>query len=61
MKEENQLISFVVVSLFTSIPLELAIQVATVVHSTDGTLKDRRERILHIVLMPNIIPLKVIP
>ena len=39
--EDDELVSFDVISLFTSIPVELAIQVATDVLSKDDTLHDR--------------------
>ncbi|XP_068674426.1 uncharacterized protein [Montipora foliosa] len=41
LKEDDELLSFDVVSLFTSIPVDLAIQVATDVLSNDETLQDR--------------------
>ena len=41
LKEDDELLSFDVVSLFTSIPVGLAIQVATDVLSNDETLQDR--------------------
>ena len=41
LEEGDKLLSFDVVSLFTSIPVELAIQVATNVLSYDATLQDR--------------------
>ena len=41
LEEGDELLSFDVVSLFTSIPVDLAIQVATDVLSNDGTLLDR--------------------
>ena len=40
-KEDDELLSFDVVSLFTFIPVDLAIQVATDVLSNDETLQDR--------------------
>ena len=39
--EDDELVSFDVVSLFTAIPVDLAIQVATVWISNDDTLQDR--------------------
>ena len=41
MKKDDELVSFDVISLFTSIPVKLAIQVATDVLSKDDTLQDR--------------------
>ena len=41
LEEDDELVSFDVVSLFTSIPVELAIQVATDVLSKEDTLHDR--------------------
>jgi len=41
LEEGDELLSFDVVSLFTSIPVELAIQVATDVLSKNATLQDR--------------------
>ena len=41
LKEDDELLPFDVVSLFTSIPVDLAIQVATDVLSNDETLQDR--------------------
>ena len=41
LEEGDELLSFDVVSLFTSIPEDLAIQVATDVLSNDETLQDR--------------------
>ena len=41
LEEGDELLSFDVVSLCTSIPVELAIQVATDVLSNDATLQDR--------------------
>ena len=41
LEEGDELLFFDVVSLFTSIPVELAIQVATDVLSNDATLQDR--------------------
>ncbi|XP_068704374.1 uncharacterized protein [Montipora capricornis] len=41
LEEDDELVSFDVVSLFTSIPMKLAIQVATDVLSKDDTLYDR--------------------
>ena len=41
LEEGDELLSFDVVSLFTSIPVDLAIQVATDVLSNDETLLDR--------------------
>ena len=41
LEEDDEMVSFNAVSLFTSIPVELAIQVATDVLSKDDTLYDR--------------------
>ena len=41
LEEDDELVSFNVVSLFTSIPVNLAIQVATDVLSKDDPLQDR--------------------